>query len=59
MGERRVVYWVLVGNPEGKGHLGRPRCRLEDNIKMDLQVVKWGAWNKLNWLRIGTGGRHL
>jgi len=36
MGERRGVYRVLVGNPEGKGPLGRPRRRWEDNIKMDL-----------------------
>ena len=39
MGERRGVYRVLVGKPEGKRPLGRPRCRWEDNIKMDLQEV--------------------
>jgi len=39
MGERRGVYSVLVGNPEGKRPLGRPRHRWEDNIKMDLQEV--------------------
>jgi hypothetical protein len=39
MGERRVVYRVMVGTPEGKRPLGRPRFRWEDNIKMDLQVV--------------------
>jgi len=39
MGERRGVYRVLVGKPEGKRPLGRPRRRWEDNIKMDLQVV--------------------
>jgi len=38
-GERRGVYRVLVGKPEGKRALGRPRRRLEDNIKMDLQEV--------------------
>ena len=38
-GERRGVYRVLVGKPEGKIPLGRPRCRWEDNIKMDLQEV--------------------
>ena len=37
MGERRGVYRVLVGKPEGKRPLGRPRHRWEDNIKMDLQ----------------------
>ena len=35
-GERRGVYRVLVGKPEGKRPLERPRCRWEDNIKMDL-----------------------
>ena len=37
MGERSVVYRVLVGKPEGKRPLGRPRRRWEDNIKIDLQ----------------------
>ena len=39
MGERRSAYRKLVGNPEGKWPLGRPRCRWEDNIKIDLQEV--------------------
>jgi hypothetical protein len=39
MGERRGVYRVLVGKPEGKRPLGRPRRGWEDNIKMDLQEV--------------------
>ena len=34
---------VLVGKPEGKSPLGRPRSRWEDNIKMDLQEVGWGC----------------
>ena len=58
MGEGRGVHRVLVGKPEGKRPLGRPRHRWEDNIKMDLQevgVVGTG-WS---WLRIGTGGGHL
>ena len=33
------LYWVLVGKPEGRRPLGRPRCRWGDNIKMDLQEV--------------------
>jgi hypothetical protein len=37
MGEGRGVYRVLVGRPEGKRLLGRPRRRLEDNIKLDLR----------------------
>jgi len=43
MGERRGVYRVLVGKPEGKRALGRPRRRWEDNIKMDLQEVGCGG----------------
>ena len=39
MGDRRGLYRVLVGKPEGKRPHGRPRHRWEDNIKMDLQVV--------------------
>jgi hypothetical protein len=39
IGEDRGVHRVLVGKPEGKRPLGRPRRRWEDNIKMDLQVV--------------------
>jgi hypothetical protein len=46
MGEKRNVYRLLVGNPEGKRPLGRPRCRWMDNIKMGLleiglSVVDW------------------
>ena len=49
MGERRRVYRILVGKREGKRPLGRPRCRWEDNIKMDLQEVGCGVidWNEL------------
>ena len=49
MGEGRGVHRVLVGKPEGKRPLGRPRCRLEDNIKMDLQEVggSCGDWMEL------------
>jgi hypothetical protein len=56
MGEGRSAYRVLVGRPEGRKPLGRPRHRWEDNIKMDLREVGWGAWTGLIWLRIGTGG---
>jgi len=41
MGEKRGVYRVLVGKPEGKRPLQRPRRRWEDNIKIDLQEVGW------------------
>jgi hypothetical protein len=55
MGKERGAYRILVGRPEGRRRLGRPRHRWEDNIKMDLQEVGWGAWTGLIWLRIGTG----
>jgi hypothetical protein len=42
-GDRRGVYRVLVGKPEGKRPLGRPRHRWEDNIKMDLQKLGCGG----------------
>jgi hypothetical protein len=49
MMERRGVYRVLVGKPEEKRPLGRPRCRWEDNIKRDLQEVGCGGmdWTDL------------
>jgi hypothetical protein len=59
MGEKRNAYRLLVGKPEGKRPLGRPRCRWVDNIRMDLGEVGWGVWTGLVWLRIGTGGELL
>jgi hypothetical protein len=56
MGESRGAYRALVGKPEGKRPLGRPRRRWEDNIKMDLLEVRWGSWTGWIWLRIGTAG---
>jgi len=53
---RRGVYRVLVGILEGKGPLGRPRLRWEDNIVMDLQEVGCRGWDWIDW--IGTGGGH-
>ena len=48
MGEGRGVHSVLVGKPEGKRPLGRPRRRWKDNIKMDLQEMGWGGdWMEL------------
>jgi len=52
------VHRVLVGKPEGKRPMGRPRRRWEDNIKMDLQEAG-GVEPGWSWLRIGTGGGHL
>jgi hypothetical protein len=55
-GEKIKVYRILVGKPEGEGPLGRPRCRWEDNIKMNfkeirLEGVDWSnvAWNRDVW----------
>ena len=59
MGQGRGVHRVLVGKPEGKRPLGRPRRRWEDNIKMDLQEVRGVVGTGWRWLRIGTGGGHL
>jgi hypothetical protein len=41
MGEKRNAYGILVGNPEGKRPLGRPRRRWVDNIKIDLREIIW------------------
>jgi hypothetical protein len=51
MWDRRFVNRVLVGKPEGKKPLGTPRCRWEDNIKMELQEVEGGVmdWIELAW----------
>jgi hypothetical protein len=43
VGEERKVYKVLVGKPEGKKPLERPRRRWEDGIRMDLREVGWGV----------------
>jgi hypothetical protein len=47
-GERRGAYRALVGKPEGRRPLGRPRRRWEDNIKMDLREVGWGSMDWMN-----------
>jgi hypothetical protein len=49
MGETRTAYRILVGKPEGKRILGRPRCRWVDNIKMDLKEV---GWNGVDWIEL-------
>jgi len=48
MGEMRVAYRVMVGKPEGKRQLGKPRGRGEDNIKLDLQEMGWG----MDWIDV-------
>jgi len=49
VGEGRGMYRVLVGKPEGKRPLGRPRHRWEDNIKMGLQEVGFGG---IDWIQL-------
>jgi hypothetical protein len=47
MGEKRNAYRILVGKPEGKTLLGRPRRRWVDNIKMDLREIRWDG---VDWI---------
>ena len=56
MGERRGVYRVLVGKPEGKRPLGRPKRRWEDSIKWIISKWEGVVGTGLMWLRKGTGG---
>jgi hypothetical protein len=53
MGEGRGVYRVLVGRPDGKRPLGRPRRRWEDNIKMDLRKI---GIDGSNWIQLAQDG---
>ena len=65
MGEGRGVHRVLVGKPEGQRPLGRPRCRWEDNIKIDFQEVgRDGDWmdlaqNRDRWRELVNTVMHL
>jgi hypothetical protein len=52
MGERRSAYRILVGNPEGKRPLGRPRYKCEGNIRMDLREIGWGG---MDWIDLAHG----
>jgi hypothetical protein len=53
--EKKGAHRILVGRPEERRPLGRPRRRW-DNIEMDLQEVGWDVWTGLIWLRIGING---
>ena len=53
MGERRGIYRVLMGKPEGKRPLRRPRHRWQENIKMDLQEVGCG---NMDWIELANDG---
>jgi hypothetical protein len=59
MGERRSVHKVLVGKPEGRRPLGRPRRRWEVNIKRDLQEVRGGCGNWMERARDRDSWRAL
>ena len=59
MGEDRGVQRVLVGKPEGKRSLGRPRRRWEDNIKMDIEEVGGGRWDWMELAQDRDGWRSL
>jgi hypothetical protein len=51
MGDVRGAYNILVGRPEGRRPLGRPRCRRVDNIKMDLRETGFGDVDWIHWAR--------
>jgi hypothetical protein len=58
-GEERNAYILLVGKPEGKGPLRRPRCRWVDNINMDLGEVGWGDVDWIGLAQIRNRWRAL
>jgi hypothetical protein len=45
MREKKYAYRILVGKPEGKRPMGRPRCRWVDKVKMDLRRIGWVGMN--------------
>ena len=59
VGEGKGVHRVLVGKPEGKRPMGRPRRRLEVNIKWIFRKCEGVVGTGWSWLRIGTSGGHL
>ena len=59
MGKKRGVYRVLVGKPEGKRPLGRPRCSWGIILRWIFRKWDVGVWTGSSWLRIGTRSRHL
>jgi hypothetical protein len=56
MGEVRSAYNILVGRPEGRRPLGRPRRRWEDNIKIDLREIGFGDVDWIDLAQYRTGG---
>jgi hypothetical protein len=59
MGEKRGAYRILVGRPEGRRPLGRPRRRWEDNIKTDFQEVGWVGMDWIELAKDRDGWRAL
>jgi hypothetical protein len=57
--EKRIAYRLLVGKPEGKRPLGRPRRRWVDNIRMDLGEVRWGDVDWIGLAKDRNGWRAL
>jgi hypothetical protein len=55
MGKERKLYKLLVGKPEGKRPLGRPRCRWEDGIRLDLRETGWGSVEWIQLVQVGAG----
>jgi hypothetical protein len=53
MGETRNAYRILMGKPEGKRPLGRPRRRWVDNIKIDLREIEWDG---MDWIDLTQDG---
>jgi hypothetical protein len=59
MGKGKLVYRVMVGKPEERRPLGRPRSRWEDNIRINLQEVGSGCVDWIELAQIGIGGLRL
>jgi len=59
MGERRDVYRVLVGEPEGQNHFEDPGADGRIILRWIFRKCDVGVWTGSSWLRIGTGGGHL
>jgi hypothetical protein len=55
MGKKKNAYRILVGEPEGKRQLLRPKRRLVDNIKIDLREIGWGG---MDWVDVGQNRDH-
>jgi hypothetical protein len=56
MGEKRNAYMILVGKPEGRRSLGKPRCWWVDNIKINLREIGWGG---MDWIGLAQGSDQL